>query len=191
MFAEIEKFKGTSNLFLAGSTWAKDEELIIQSINQNVLTGYKYMLAPHTINQFDIDRIIRSINKKSIRYSELNVTNACEHDVVIVDSIGNLSALYSYCEIAYVGGGFNAGVHNVLEAAVYGVPVLFGPNFSKSAEAKDLLFHKIKDYTSFVKALTLLQIESTRKKYGLIARNYVANHLGGTNMIWNYLKRMQ
>ncbi len=182
-FPSIEKFKGNSKILIAGSTWKQDEELIIACINEDVLKEYKYIIAPHNIEQNRIDEIIRSIKVKATRFSELNETNASETDAVIIDNIGNLSSLYAYGEIAYIGGGFNASVHNVLEAAVYGIPVLFGPNFEKSLEAKELLYRPVDDYSSLTAALHQLSNETERVSTGLKGKRFVEKRLGGTERI--------
>lgn len=191
-FPAVEKFKGNSKILISGSTWERDEELIIRCINENVLKEYKYIIAPHNVNQIRIDEIIRSITLKTKRFSELNEETAKEVDVVIIDNVGNLSSLYSYGAIAYIGGGFNAGIHNVLEAAVFGIPVLFGPNFKKSIEAKELLSFKIHDFNSLKEALTKIAIESERVSLGLKGKEFITERLGGTEKVFEsaqfYLK---
>ena len=114
------------------------------------------------------------------------MTNATETDVVIIDNIGNLSSLYAYGDIAYIGGGFNASVHNVLEAAVYGIPVLFGPNFKKTEEAKELIelsgAFSVESFADLKQKL-LAEIptgESTKP----VLEKYIKNHLGGTEEIF-------
>jgi 3-deoxy-D-manno-octulosonic-acid transferase len=182
-FPAIEKFKGSSKILVAGSTWKHDEELIIDCINQGVLKEYKYIIAPHNIDHNRIDEITSSIKTRTIRFSELNEKNAAEYDVVIIDSIGQLASIYSYGEIAYIGGGFNASVHNILEAAVYGIPVLFGPNFKKSLEAKQLLSYPVNDFNSFKNALLKLEIENERIATGQKGKKFIEDRLGGTERI--------
>lgn len=187
-FPLIEKFKGDSKILIAGSTWEKDEELIIECINKDVLKEYKYIIAPHEIIPSQIVLLEKSIRVNAKRFSELNDTNASEVDVVIIDNIGNLSSLYAYGDIAYVGGGFNSGVHNILEAAVCGIPVLFGPNHKKSLEANDLLFRNVDGYNSFESAVKMLENEKERKSAGEKNTAYVKSKTGGTEKIFNYLK---
>ena len=187
-FLAIEKFKTGSKVLIAGSTWPKDEELLIQCINEDILKEYKYILAPHNLNDERIAQTINSIKARARRFSVLTEQNAAETDVVIIDNIGNLASLYAYGEMAYVGGGFNASVHNVLEAAVYQIPVLFGPNFQKSEEAKELLqlslAFDITDHISLKEKLlhidaTIAGKAATKKKIG----DYIEAHLGGTDEI--------
>lgn len=152
-FEAIDIFKTGHNILIAGSTWQRDEELLIQLINENTLSGFKYIIAPHNINQARIAELINLLKVKTIRFSELDNDNAATATVVIVDNIGNLSSLYAYAGLAYIGGGFNTSVHNVLEAAVYNIPVVFGPNYHKAEEAKELLqlgvAFSINNYTGF------------------------------------------
>jgi len=184
-FPSIEKFKGNSKILIAGSTWANDEELIIRCINEDVLKEYKYIIAPHNINQNRIDEIIGLLQVKAKRFSELNEANATKVDVVIIDSIGQLSSIYAFGEIAYIGGGFNASVHNVLEAAVYGIPVLFGPNFQKSLEAKELLSYRVYDFNSLKEALMhfISHDEEERIFWGMRGKQFIVERLGGTERI--------
>lgn len=152
-FAAIDIFKGHNKVLIAGSTWLRDEELLIQLINENTLSGFKYILAPHNINLARITELVSLVKVKALRFSELTTDNAATATVIIVDNIGNLSSLYAYGELAYIGGGFNASVHNVLEAAVYNIPVVFGPNYHKAEEAKELIelgvAYSINDHNSF------------------------------------------
>jgi len=180
----IEKFKGNSKILIAGSTWMKDEELIIRCINENVLADYKYIIAPHNIEQKRIGEIIGTLRVKSKRLSELDETNANDFEVLIIDSIGQLSSIYSFGEIAFIGGGFNSSVHNVLEAAVYAIPVLFGPNFDKSLEAKELLCFPVSDYDSFKMALNKLCNEMERIAIGKKGKKFIEERLGGAERIF-------
>lgn len=187
-FAEVEKFKSDAHIFIAGSTWAKDENLVLRCINEKTLTGYKYIIAPHQIEQTRIDKLIKNIPLKSLRFSELNQDNAQEAEVIIVDTIGHLAALYNYAEIAYVGGGFDACVHNILEAAVYGIPVLFGPHHQKALEAKQLLRYPVFDFASFDQALkTLSSDKILRKEIGEENYRFVAERTGGEVAIINQI----
>ncbi len=122
---------------IAGSTWPKDEEILIPYIN--VVSDVKMIIAPHEIHESHLADIENNLNRSSIRYSQLEGRNPADYDCIIIDSFGLLSSIYRYGEVAYVGGGFGAGIHNVLEAAVYGVPVAFGPNYQKFREAIQLV----------------------------------------------------
>jgi 3-deoxy-D-manno-octulosonic-acid transferase len=190
-FPLIEKFKGRHKLLIAGSTWAKDEQLITALINEQVLGDYKYILAPHNLGQEEITRLQKTL-AKSLSMSQLTATNADEATVIIVDTMGDLSSLYRYANIAYVGGAFNASVHNVLEPAVYGLPLIFGPNYLKSAEAKELIevraafsivsFKQLKTAVLALNNNTAAFNNATSK-----STEYVKHRLGGIDDIYNYI----
>jgi 3-deoxy-D-manno-octulosonic-acid transferase len=138
----IEAFLRHSEMVIvAGSTWAKDEELLLKTLKALHLQGlpYQLIIAPHEIHDARIASIINTCEALQLRQCQIDQTSNQNHaDVMIVNSIGILSKLYRYGKIAYVGGGFGKGIHNTLEAAVYGVPVLFGPKNEKFAEAQQL-----------------------------------------------------
>ncbi|MFN8323211.1 MAG: glycosyltransferase N-terminal domain-containing protein [Chitinophagales bacterium] len=191
MFDSIEKFKGKRKLIVAGSTWMPDEELLVSLINESVLQECKFIIAPHNINQHSIDALVTRIKRQVIRFSEINDSNTHMADVVIVDNVGNLASLYAYAEVAYVGGGFNSSVHNVLEPAVYGIPVLFGPNHQKSEEAKDIVDYPIDDYFTFKHALDeLIGDAEKRNTIGLKNKQYVQHRLGGSLRIVAYMNQI-
>lgn len=187
-FSLIEQFKGNSKILIAGSTWKIDEELIVQCINENLLPGYKFIIAPHDIDLNRIEAFQQKIKIHSTLFSALNNNNAAQMQVVIIDHIGSLNSLYAYGDIAYVGGGFNTSVHNVLEAVVFDLPVVFGPNYHKSEEAKELLqqgeaftvssFNELKD--------TLTQ---NANKSSMFGRDYIFERKGGTEKIFDYIKQ--
>lgn len=122
---------------VAGSSWPKDEDIFVKYFNQ--IPDLKLIIAPHEIHEAHLSYIESILKRPSIRYSKATIENIQEYDCLIVDSFGLLSSLYRYGEIAYVGGGFGVGIHNILEAAVYNVPVFFGPNFKKFREAHQII----------------------------------------------------
>jgi 3-deoxy-D-manno-octulosonic-acid transferase len=191
----IELFKGNSKLLIAGSTWQKDEEMMLECMKRSVLKGYKFIIAPHELHRERLVKLKRSISANALFYSELTIENATEADVVIIDNFGMLASLYRYGEIAYVGGGFNAGVHNILEAAAHGLPVVFGPNYHKAVEAKELVMLKgaftIDCFESLQKTLFSLSTPSVLQQTSGICYRYVIEHNGGTDIIYNYLYRQQ
>ncbi len=187
-FPQLEPFIGRSKLFIAGSTWLKDEDLLVQCINENLLPGYKYMLAPHDIDQERIAALQKKIKAKSVLYSALGPANA-DAAVLIIDHVGSLSALYAYGQMAYIGGGFNVSVHNVLEAVVFGMPVIFGPNYHKSEEAKDLV--KLDEAVSIATVDELrAAMQKGAKKNGVGGRDYVLERKGGTDKILESVMRL-
>ncbi len=185
----IEKFKGNAPLFIAGSTWPKDEELITALVTAGTLKGHKYIIAPHDIDSARIETLLVELGPKAIKLSQLNESNASTTDIILVDSIGQLTAIYAYGTIAYVGGGFNASVHNVLEPAVYGMPVLFGPNHTKSAEAKELITTGaafcINNNAELTEACNSLSNNDKLNSSAQAAKQYVEQRTGGTQKVWN------
>lgn len=137
---EIEKVKQFCNglpAVVCGSTWPPDEDLLMNYID-NASGAYKWIIAPHEIGESHIKTILEKCKKKIVRYSDENASLA-EAEVLIVDCIGLLSSIYRYGKMAYIGGGFGVGIHNTLEAAVYGIPVIFGPKYQKFNEAVSLI----------------------------------------------------
>ncbi|MGM0504598.1 MAG: 3-deoxy-D-manno-octulosonic acid transferase [Bacteroidota bacterium] len=187
----IEKFKNNSGVFIAGSTWKPDEEIIINYYNQTV-QKFKLIVAPHEVNAENIERILKlfDTHKKVVKYSEANINNIEEADVLIVDCIGLLSSLYRYGDIAYIGGGFGKGIHNILEAATYGIPVIFGPNYEKFQEAVALIqvggAIAIQNYNDFEHTINrLLSDKNLIHEKGEIASTFVKQKTGATEKILN------
>lgn len=190
-YALIDRFKSGAKVFVAGSTWPADEDIVMHCINSNAGKPYKYIIAPHELDIARMKKLAGRTQRSVSLLSELTEENARETDIVVIDNYGMLAWLYAYADVAYIGGGFNASVHNVLEAAVYGVPVIFGPNHQKSAEAKELVKQKGAFVVNTGNELGALLIELERdnnlKTAGDIAGNYVQSKLGGTQAIYTYL----
>ncbi|MBN2681974.1 MAG: 3-deoxy-D-manno-octulosonic acid transferase [Bacteroidales bacterium] len=186
-FPLIEKFIQNKQVIIAGSTWEKEDEIIAEYLNSTE-KGVKIIVAPHEIREQKIEKLISSINKKAIRYSNADELNVLDADVLIIDSIGILSSVYRYGTIAFVGGGFTDGIHNILEPAVYGMPIIFGPNYQKFIEASDLLFlgsaFCIENYNSF-KLITNELLDEKEKLASLstISSDYVYRSAGATGKI--------
>lgn len=183
-----EKFKQDNSIIIGGSTWDKDEEIIIEFINTSQRKT-KYIIAPHEIHESNIQRIIKSINKPVISYSSASINNVNDFQVLIIDNIGMLSSLYRYADIAYIGGGFGVGIHNILEAATFGLPVVFGPNYKKFQEAVDLVesggAFSVDSYENLqIRFENLLENIETNKA-GKISKEYVLNNQGATSKILN------
>lgn len=132
----VQAFKSDTKVLIAGSSWPNDENILLPFFNQNL--SLKLIIAPHEIDEGHLQSIISQLKRPYVRYSQATIENVKEVDCLIIDCFGLLSSIYRYGEIAYVGGGFGVGIHNILEAAVYGIPVVFGPNFRKFQEAVDL-----------------------------------------------------
>ena len=133
---QIEHFRGSEKLFLAGSSWKQDEEIIAQYINM-FPDKMKWVFAPHEVDNSNIERLERLLKVEHVRFSEYSEASA-DVRILIIDNIGMLSSAYRYAYIAAVGGGFGKGIHNILEPACWGIPVIFGPNHEKFREAVDL-----------------------------------------------------
>lgn len=133
----VQNFKGNDKLFVMGSSWEKDEQIVVST---NLITdNYKLLIAPHLIDVNNISRVKNLFGNDAVLYSSCDENSVQDFRVLIVDCIGKLSYLYRYADVAYIGGGFGAGIHNTLEAAAYQIPVIFGPNYKKFNEAVEIL----------------------------------------------------
>ena len=185
----IELFKQNKSVMIAGSTWEKDDEIIIRFINQ-CSEDYKFILAPHEINKKKIYSLLSQIEGSVVRFTDADTSFFPKAKVMIIDTIGHLSSVYKYGDVAYIGGGFGKGIHNILEAATYGLPVIFGPNYMKFREAKDLLklggAFSIENYEEFFKiSEKLFSVESFQAKTSQIAKSYVEKKVGATDKVLN------
>ena len=189
----IKKFIGSKICFVAGSTWKEDESLMVDYINENN-HDLAWIIAPHQINKKQIKLFQEKLKYESILHSNLNQNNINTAKVLIIDSIGLLTKLYSYSDISYVGGGMgNSGLHNILEPAVFKTPVLIGKNYLNFPEAKDLIFKNgvisIKNSEEFNRILNdLIRNEKKRQEMGVINLNYIKSNLGATKNVISYLK---
>lgn len=194
--ALVQAFKGNSKLWVCGSTWPDDEKSIHYTFDKVKGAGenIKLLLVPHEIGESNINRIL-SMFPGSGRYSSARESEVGKLDILIVDKIGLLSSLYQYGDIAYVGGGFGKGIHNLLEAAVFGIPVLFGPHHQKFNEATELIKCKggasVSTPVELLKCVMhLIQDQDLRKKYGEHAKSYVFNARGATDKILTELGKI-
>ncbi|UCH15576.1 MAG: 3-deoxy-D-manno-octulosonic acid transferase [Bacteroidales bacterium] len=188
------KFKQDNTVIIGGSTWEKDEEILVEFINIS-LRKVKYIIAPHEIHETGIQRLVKSINKPVIRYSTAGINNVGDFQVLIIDNIGMLSSLYKYADIAYIGGGFGVGIHNILEAATFGLPVVFGPNYKKFQEAVDLVrsggAFSVDSYRSLKARFEDLLQNIVINKSGKISKEYVLNNQGATGRILNTISDLR
>ncbi len=172
----IEEFSKNKTTIICGSTWPKDESLIVKYIKEN--SNYNYIIAPHEL------RHISSLKNQTnaLLLSKANNTSINSSNVLIVDSIGILSNAYKYGNIAYIGGGFGSGIHNILEAATFGLPLIFGPNYRKFKEASELIelggAKSISNYSEL--KITILYYINFNKS---IAKNYIKRNTGATDII--------
>ena len=169
-----------------GSTWKPDDELLTQFINSH--SEIKWIIAPHEVTESNIKRIEELLKAPHIRLSRADEGNIRRHQILIVDSVGLLSSLYRYGTLAYIGGGFGVGIHNVLEAATFGLPVIFGPNYKKFQEAVDLINRggafSIQNYGELENILLkMFENSEQRLASGSVSRKYVNKNRGSTEQV--------
>lgn len=188
----VETFgKDAKSIFVAGSSWPQDEELIIPYFNNH--PQMKLILAPHVIDEAHLKHIESKLKRPFVRYTEADEATVAHADCLIINCFGLLSSIYRYGNLAYVGGGFGAGIHNVPEAAVYGIPVLFGPNNKGFREAQDLLrmggCFEITGQPLF-NALVDKLTGNPRlcAKKGALCRDYIKSNAGATETIFSTLQ---
>jgi len=197
----ITEFKNKQYTIVAGSTWAEDEELLVNYINNHSTENEKFIIAPHNIKADAILALQKSINKKVVLFSSIenNLSlraksrNLNEYQVFIINTIGILTKIYAAADVAYVGGGLKTGLHNILEPATFGIPVVIGKKYDKFKEAVDLVkiggCLSIKNQEEFTAAfINLKKDESFRNLTGIINKKYTQDNLGATTLIMNYLK---
>lgn len=207
----IAEFINNNKTIVAGSTWEQDEQLLVDFVKNN--KDYKLIIAPHEVTVPNVLRLQQQLDKV-VLYSQLktafaiepsvikkeenidiadNSTSYKEANVLIIDNVGMLSRLYYYATICYVGGGFTKdGIHNILEAAVYGKPVIFGPNYKKYREAVELIKEggafNISNAPSFINIFKQLQLPENYTIASNAAKRYVAENKGATNAIVHYIQ---
>lgn len=188
----IERFKGdgSSPLLIAGSSWPPDEDLLITYFNQH--PELRLILAPHVISESHLRQIEAKLTRPALRYTDATTENVAAADCLIVNCFGLLSSIYRYGEVAYVGGGFGVGIHNVPEAAVYGVPVLIGPNNEAFREAQDLLRQggcfEIHDQIDFDFTVSqLLSNDSSLRQAGRVCHDYIHGNAGASDKVFEVL----
>ncbi len=181
----IKSFAGNDKMLIVGSSWSEDEHLV----QRLKLAGLKLIVAPHEIDEKHIVSIEEQFAKIGLclRYSKANEDNVFDAKTLIIDNIGMLSSLYQYGSIAFIGGGFGKGIHNILEAAAFGLPVIFGPNYQKFAEAKELIklggAFSVTTISELESVMKLLSDEQVLKTAGQISRMYVQGKVGASDKI--------
>ncbi|NGX84469.1 3-deoxy-D-manno-octulosonic acid transferase [Aequorivita sp. KMM 9714] len=192
-----KEFKGDSLCVVCGSTWPEDEAVLLDYIN-SAPSNVKFIIAPHKIEQSKIEAFTEKLYKqKVILHSQKDDVNLAEYTVLIIDCIGLLTKLYSYADIAYVGGAMGkTGLHNILEPATFGVPIIIGKNYNDFPEAKRLrnlagLF-SISNPLELSEVLTKLVSDANyRKKTGMISGHFVNSNTGATNKVMDYIAKLQ
>lgn len=191
----VEAFKGNAKLWICGSTWEVDEKYIKSVYDElkKTIGNLKLLIVPHEIGDKHIMQVAEMF--KAIKYSDASSANVPGSDVMVVDKMGTLSSLYRYADIVYIGGGFGKNIHNLPEAAVFGVPVLFGPNHKKFNEAIDLIeakggFGINNEQELLAKMSELLKDEAYAKRCGQAAKDYIYKGSGATKKILTELEKV-
>ncbi|NVN94764.1 MAG: 3-deoxy-D-manno-octulosonic acid transferase [Bacteroidetes bacterium] len=190
-FPLIEKFKASNSILLSGSSWEADEAILIDFMKLKK-TNLRYIIAPHEIHKERIQQLQEKLPLTSLLFSQANEININEAKVLIIDNIGILSNLYQYATIALIGGGFGKGIHNILEAATFGTPILFGPNYHKFSEAIQLIalggaFECIDNHDFITKANLLFDNMSLYEHAKEQCINYVNMNKGATEIILQHI----
>jgi len=190
----VSVFKGDSLCIVIGSSWPEDEKLIVNYINKQSNASVKFIIAPHNIKTNQIENLKKSISKNSVLFSEKEDKNLGDYQVLILNTIGLLTKVYNYGDIAYVGGAMgNTGLHNTLEAAVFGVPIIIGKNHDKFPEAQAMIDNNglvsIKSQEELNVVLnSLVEDEKKRKSLGENNRNFIKENEGAVVQILNFLR---
>ena len=190
----MERFKGNETCFVAGSTWPEDEEIIVKFINETQ-KHLKFVFAPHNIKTEHIQSLKKSISKKVVLYSEIEHNDISSCEVLIIDTVGLLTKIYSYADIAYVGGAFATGLHNTLEPAVFGIPILIGPDYKGFNEAEKLVAENgilvTRDYDEFTTTIVkLLENPEYLKNTGVINSSFVKENKGASVQVMAHIRRL-
>jgi 3-deoxy-D-manno-octulosonic-acid transferase len=186
-FPLIEQFKGKDRLFIVGSSWRPDEDLLVPFVNAH--PDVKFVIAPHEMEEPRIQRLITECTGGVVRYSECRAENDVERArVLIIDVIGILNQLYQYADWVYIGGGFGVCIHNTQEPATYGVPIAFGPKYHKFKEACDMIAlgacRSVTTTEELEEWFAPLKADEKRRAHAArIAANYIASNKGATELI--------
>jgi 3-deoxy-D-manno-octulosonic-acid transferase len=188
----VRNFKNQQKTMVVGSCWPEDLDVLAPFINQNTM---KFILAPHEVSEHFITSMENMLGVKSIRYSSAQGKALDDYQVLIIDNIGMLSRLYRYGEFAFVGGAFGKGLHNILEAACYGVPIFFGnKNYQKFQEATDLINRggafEVKDFSDLKQKFELMDMPESFLLACEVTKSYVQENLGATDKIMSYCRTL-
>lgn len=188
----IAEFKNNNTTIVIGSSWIDDENVYLPYLNNS--KNVKFIIAPHNIKEDEITRLISKINKKTVQYTNYKPEDLKDADVFVIDTIGILTQIYAYADIAYVGGAFKTGLHNILEPATYGTPVVIGPKYSKFQEAKDLVALGSCLVVNNTEELTttfnrLIADDNYRNELGTKNREFVLKNKDATKVIMDFIER--
>ena len=185
----IEQFKGESRLFVAGSSWGADEDLIVRLANEN--PTIKFVVAPHEMEEARMAKIEQNATGGAVRYTKIE-GDITDKQILILDTMGMLSSVYGYADFSYIGGGFGVGIHNTLEAATFGLPIAFGPNYQKFKEARDMIAlggaTSVTTYEELEKWFAPLRDDADHlAAVSKISKDYTAQNQGATNLFFNHV----
>lgn len=187
-------FSLNHKVMVAGSTWPADEDLIFKLIYQNK-HKLRFIIAPHEISASHIDSLMQRAGKTAVRFSKTNTEEARNAEILVIDSIGMLSQLYQYGTLAYIGGGFGVGIHNILEASAFGLPVFMGPNYHKFNEAKELIelggAFEVTRPDEFIKKVNILLNNKEELSHAKsVCKTYVTSGCGATEIILTHVNEL-
>jgi len=190
----VEAFANQKKIFVGGSTWPADENILYDFIN-NPEADWKFIIAPHEIGSAHLTSLEQKIKQPSVRYSQSDTVNLVNQKVLLIDNIGMLSSLYRYANIAYVGGGFGKSIHNILEPAAFGIPVIFGPAHHQFTEANILKKEgggfAINNKLDFVDCVEYLSDFGNYKKACTASKQFMQQHKGATDVVMKYLSSVK
>lgn len=179
---------GSNSVFIAGSTWPKDEELLGELIRTDCFE--KYIVVPHNVGKIHIDSLVERLKVPAVRYSAISEKEEITSNILIIDTIGQLASAYSYASIAYVGGGFSGSLHNILEPAVFGLPVIFGPKFSRFPEAQAFIDEgigfSVADSNELMR--TIDELKANRVDVSQKSTQFVERNKGASDKIMHCLR---
>ncbi len=191
VFPIVQTFAENHQILICGSTWQPDEAILIPFINHHLPAGWKVIIAPHQIGEGHLQQIEQSLQKIVLRYSQATPESGTEAQVLLIDNIGMLAALYRYGRIAYIGGGFGVGIHNTLEPIAFQLPVIFGPKYKKFEEALQLTAKggafSIKNLDDFQKVFESLAVDDNYRQAAAIAHTYILENRGATAKILHFI----
>jgi 3-deoxy-D-manno-octulosonic-acid transferase len=190
-FPLIKSFVSNNKVFVAGSSWPPGEDILCPFFNDNLPKDWKVIIAPHEITPGQLKGLESRLSLKSIRYSQLTQNQETDARVLIIDNIGMLASLYKYGTLTYIGGGFGSGIHNILEPATFGLPIIFGPKYEKFKEAVALKnkggAFPIENEKELSEVFEFLLIEENYKKAASASKAFIENNTGATESILNFL----
>lgn len=187
--ATVEIFLQGKKAVIGGSVYSLENELIYQAYKKEALLG-KIIIVPHEVDEDHISEFTAVWGDEAVRYTRFQEKDMHKR-VLIVDTVGLLSSIYQYGALAIIGGGFGKGIHNTLEPAAFGLPIIFGPNYDKFIEARELIANgaafAINDYKEFLKVLALLYTEEVFLSAHKASAAYITSHTGGTEAVYQWL----